>query len=57
MVTDTVVDSVAPGTAAAQAGLQPGDQFLSVDFKPLTRRDELREHFNDDESDDEGGDE
>ncbi|MBI2511337.1 MAG: RIP metalloprotease RseP [Opitutae bacterium] len=40
-----LVDSVSPDSAAAAAGIQPGDRFLAVDGKLLTRRDELREHF------------
>lgn len=43
--TDLVVDKVAADSAAAQAGLKPGDRIVAVDGKPLTRRDELREHF------------
>lgn len=42
---DLVVDKVAADSAAAQAGLKPGDRIVAVDGKPLTRRDELREHF------------
>jgi regulator of sigma E protease len=42
---DLLVDRVAPDSAAAQAGLQPGDRIVAVDGRPLARRDELREHF------------
>lgn len=40
-----VVDRVAPESPAAQAGLAPGDQIIAVDGQVLTRRDELRQHF------------
>jgi regulator of sigma E protease len=42
---DLVVDKVAPGSAAAEAGLLPGDRIVSVDGTVLSRRDELRQHF------------
>ena len=38
-----VVDSVAPGSAAAQAGYQRGDSLLSIDGQPATYFDEFRE--------------
>ena len=42
---DLVVDKVAADSAAAQAGLLPGDRILAVDGNPLARREELREFF------------
>lgn len=42
---DLVVDKVAPDSASAKAGLLPGDRIVAVDGRPLSRRDELREHF------------
>jgi len=42
---DLVVDKVAEGSAAAQAGLLPGDRIIAVDGQPLARREDLREHF------------
>jgi regulator of sigma E protease len=42
---DLVVDRVNPDSPAAQAGLQPGDRIVAVDGRILSRRDELREHF------------
>ena len=42
---DLIVDKVASDSAAAKAGMLPGDRIVAVDGKPLSRRDELREHF------------
>ncbi|MEY2881549.1 MAG: hypothetical protein RLZZ15_3929, partial [Verrucomicrobiota bacterium] len=42
---DLVVDRVMPNSAAAKAGLLAGDRVVSVDGRMLSRRDELREHF------------
>jgi regulator of sigma E protease len=42
---DLVVGKVTVGSPAAQAGLLPGDRIIAVDGNPLSRRDELREHF------------
>lgn len=36
------VESVAPGSAADQAGLRPGDVITAVDHDPVTTADELR---------------
>ncbi len=36
-----VVMSVAPGSAAAKAGLEPGDVVISFNSKPIKNRDEL----------------
>ena len=33
------------GSAAAQAGLQPGDTVIAVDGKPIERIDELKAHI------------
>jgi len=38
-----IVGSVAPGSAAAKAGLRPGDEVLGVDGKEVTRFGELRD--------------
>jgi len=43
--TDLVVDKVNPGSAAAKAGLLPGDRIIAVDGTLLSRREELRQHF------------
>lgn len=43
--TDLVVEKIAPDSPAAKAGLLPGDRFISIDGKPLSRREELRQHF------------
>jgi regulator of sigma E protease len=43
--TNLVVDRVNPGSPAEVAGLRPGDRIVGVDGRPLTRREELREHF------------
>lgn len=40
-----LVDRVAPDSAAAVAGIVAGDRIVAVDGKPLSRREELREHF------------
>lgn len=42
---DLIVDKVSADSAAAQAGLLPSDRILAVDGRALSRRDELREHF------------
>ena len=42
---DLVVDKITPDSPAALAGLLAGDRILAVDGKILTRRDELRVHF------------
>lgn len=39
------VDVVNADSPASAAGIRVGDQIISVDGKVLTRRDELREHF------------
>src|SRR5204863_7165689 len=36
-----VVMSVSPGSAAARAGLEPGDVVISYNGKPIKNRDEL----------------
>ncbi|MBS0631146.1 MAG: RIP metalloprotease RseP [Verrucomicrobia bacterium] len=43
--TDLVVDKVAENSAAARAGLRPGDRIVAVDGKVLIRREDLRQHF------------
>ncbi|MDP3071344.1 MAG: RIP metalloprotease RseP [Opitutaceae bacterium] len=43
--TNLVVDKVSPNSAAEAAGLLVGDRIVSVDGRPLVRREELREHF------------
>ncbi|MBL9189026.1 MAG: RIP metalloprotease RseP [Opitutaceae bacterium] len=43
--TDLVVDKVAANSAAEKAGLLVGDRIVSVDGRPLARREELGEHF------------
>ncbi len=43
--TDLIVDRVNPGSPAEPAGLRAGDRIVGVDGRPLTRRDELRTHF------------
>lgn len=43
--TDLIVDRVNPGSPAELAGLRAGDRIVGVDGRPLTRRDELRAHF------------
>lgn len=43
--TNLVVDRVNPGSPAEAAGLRPGDRIVGVDGRTLTRREELREHF------------
>lgn len=40
-----IVENVTAGSAADAAGIQAGDRIVAVDGKLLTRRDELREHF------------
>jgi len=42
---DLVVDKVNPDSAAAKAGLLPGDRIMAVDGTLLSRREELRQHF------------
>ena len=42
---DLVVEKVAPDSAAAKAGLLPGDHIVAVDGVKLSRREELRQHF------------
>jgi regulator of sigma E protease len=42
---DLVVDKVNPDSAAAKAGLLPGDRIMAVDGALLSRREELRQHF------------
>jgi regulator of sigma E protease len=41
-VTEPVVDVVAEGSAAAQAGLQPGDRILSIDGEAVDRFEDIQ---------------
>lgn len=39
-----LIAGIAPRSAAADAGLEPGDVILSIDGTPVTRFDDLRQH-------------
>jgi regulator of sigma E protease len=41
-VTEPIVDAVAEGSAAAQAGLQPGDRILSIDGEAVDRFEDIQ---------------
>ncbi len=41
---ESIVGTVAPDSAAAEAGIQPGDAFLTMDGKDVTRFSDLRNH-------------
>jgi len=41
-VIDPVIGEVVTGSAAAEAGLQPGDRILAIDGKEITRFDDLQ---------------
>jgi len=42
---DLVVEQVFANSAASEAGILVGDRIIAVDGKPLARREELGEHF------------
>lgn len=42
---DTTISAIAPGSAAEVAGLQPGDQVVSLDGEPIRRFEELQRHI------------
>ncbi|MBL9202885.1 MAG: RIP metalloprotease RseP [Opitutaceae bacterium] len=42
---DLLVEKIGEASAAAKAGVRAGDRIVAVDGKLLSRREELREHF------------
>jgi serine protease DegQ len=42
-----IVDSVAPGSRAARAGLRPGDMILAINRMPVTSLDDIRRWISD----------
>jgi regulator of sigma E protease len=42
---NTTIGTVAEGSAAAQAGLQPGDRILALDGQPVTRFEQVQRHI------------